>query len=214
MVDASHARYLAREIPGARLVEFSGTDHFWWTEDQDGVLAEIEEFLTGSRPRAHIDRVLATVLFTDIVESTRRASELGDRRWRTVLDQHDTLCARQVERFGGRLVKTTGDGILATFDGPARAVRCARAIGDGSASLDLAIRAGVHTGEVELRGGDVAGLAVHLAQRVCALAPSGVVLVSRTVVDLVVGSELEFHDHGTHELKGVPGTWQLFSVTV
>ena len=212
MVPIAHGRYIADHIAGARFVEVPGDDHFWWTERQDLVSDEIEEFLTGNRSRPDADRVLATVLFTDIVESTRRAAELGDRKWRAVLDQHDALCARQVERFDGRMIKTMGDGILATFDGPARAVRCARAIADGGAGLDVTIRAGLHIGEVERRGADVAGMAVHLAQRVSALAAAGQVLVSRTIVDLVVGSGLEFADAGAHELKGVPGVWQLFSL--
>lgn len=212
MVSVAHGRYLAEHIDGARLVEVEGRDHFWWTEGADEILEEIEEFLTGTRSVAEPDRVLATVLFTDIVDSTVTAARLGDRDWKHVLDRHDALAARQLARHGGQLVKTTGDGILATFDGPARAVRCARAIGDGARSLDISVRAGVHTGEVERRGDDVAGLGVHLAQRVSALASPGQVLVSRTVVDLVVGSGLEFVDHGEHQLKGVPGTWQLFSV--
>jgi class 3 adenylate cyclase len=212
MVTVPHGRYLAEHIEGARLVEVEGRDHFWWTEGADEILDEIEEFLTGSRSVAEPDRVLATVLFTDIVDSTVTAARLGDRDWKHVLDRHDALAARQLARHGGQLVKTTGDGILATFDGPARAVRCARAIGEGARSLDISVRAGVHTGEVERRGDDVAGLGVHLAQRVSSLAAPDQVLVSRTVVDLVVGSGLDFADHGEHQLKGVPGTWHLFSV--
>jgi len=212
MVHAEHGRYVAERIKDARYVEFEGTDHFFWTEDADAIVDEIEEFLTGTRSIGEPDRVLATVLFTDIVDSTGHAARLGDRRWRGLLDQHDAMCQRQVERHGGRLVKLTGDGILATFDGPARGVRCAQAITAGANGLDVDIRAGVHIGEVERRGADVAGLGVHLAQRVSGLAGAGEVLVSRTVVDLVVGSGLEFADAGEHTLKGVPGNWQLFAV--
>jgi class 3 adenylate cyclase len=157
------------------------------------------------------DRVLASILFTDIVDSTRRAAELGDRSWRLLLNRHDALSERQVERYGGRLVKTTGDGVLAVFDGPARSVRCARAISDGAQALGLEVRAGVHTGEVELRGDDIAGLGVNIAARVESLAQPGEVLVSRTVTDLVAGSGLDFADRGEHDLKGVPGRWRLFA---
>jgi class 3 adenylate cyclase len=155
--------------------------------------------------------VLATVLFTDIVDSTRRATDLGDKQWRLLLNQHDALAERQVTRHGGRLVKTTGDGILATFDGPARSVRCARAISDGAQGLGVQVRAGVHTGEIELRGDDIAGLGVHIASRIESLARPGEVLVSRTVTDLVAGSGLEFEGRGEHDLKGVPGSWPLFA---
>lgn len=169
--------------------------------------------MTGTRPVAEPDRVLATVLFTDIVNSTRQAAQLGDKGWRTLLDQHDALSVRQVTRYGGRIVKTTGDGILATFDGPARSVRCAQAISEGARGLGIEVRAGVHTGEVELRGDDVSGLGVNIASRIEALAGPGEVLVSRTVTDLVTGSGLEFSDRGSHDLKGVPGSWQLFLAT-
>lgn len=212
MVPLEHGHYLAEHIEGARLVEFEGTDHFWWTEDGERIVEEAEEFLTGTRSVSEPDRVLASVLFTDIVDSTRRAAEVGDKAWKVVLDQHDALSRRQVERHRGRLVKTTGDGILATFDGPARSVRCARAICDGAHSLGIEIRAGLHTGEVELRGDDVSGLGVHIASRIEALAEPGEVLVSRTVTDLVVGSGIAFDDRGEHDLKGVPGTWKLFAV--
>ena len=212
MVPVAHGRYLAEHIAGARLVEVPGRDHFWWTEDQDAILDEIEEFLTGNRSGPQPDRVLATVLFTDIVDSTRRAAELGDHEWKLMLDQHDTMAARQVERYGGRLVKTTGDGLLATFDGPARAARCGVAIRAGARAIGLGVRAGVHVGEIEIRGDDVAGLAVHIAQRVSSLAEADEVLVSRTLVDLVVGSGLQFDERGEHELKGVPGRWQTFAV--
>jgi class 3 adenylate cyclase len=214
MVPVAHGRYLSEHIAGARLVELPGTDHFWWTEDTGQVLDEVEEFLTGVRAVPEADRVLASVLFTDIVDSTRRAVELGDREWKLLLNRHDALAERQVARHGGRLVKTTGDGILATFDGPARSVRCARAISDGAQALGVAVRAGVHTGEVELRGDDIAGLGVNIASRIEVLAQPGEVLVSRTVTDLVAGSGLDFDDRGEHDLKGVPGRWQLFAARV
>ncbi len=212
MVDVRNGRYLADHISGARFVEIEGRDHFYWTEHVDVILDEAEEFLTGTRSAPESDRVLATVLFTDIVNSTPRAAKLGDHRWRLLLDDHDSLVARQVERHRGRLVKTTGDGALATFDGPTRAVQCAHAIIDGARGLDLDVRAGIHTGEVELRGADVAGLGVHFAQRVSTQAAPGEVLVSRTVVDLVVGSGLAFEDRGECVLKGMPGSWSLFAL--
>lgn len=208
----SQGRYLAEHIPGARYLEQEGDSHILWLGDLDGLLSEVEEFLTGARSASDIDRVMTTVLFTDIVGSTRQATELGDRRWHQRLDDYDALVRRQLERFRGRHVKSTGDGTLATFDGPARAVRCASAIREAVQSLDLEVRAGVHTGEVELRGDDVVGLAVHIASRVAARAGPAELLVSRTVTDLVVGSGLEFEDRGEFELKGVPGTWRLYSV--
>lgn len=213
MIPARLGRYMAEHIDDARFIELAGTDHFWWTEGTQQILDETQEFLTGARPVAEPNRVLATVLFTDIVDSTRRASELGDEAWSALLDEHDALAGRQVTRYGGRVVKTTGDGILATFDGPARSVRCAHAISEGVRALGLEVRAGVHTGEVELRGDDVAGLGVNIAARIEALAGPGEVLVSRTVTDLVAGSGLEFSQRGEHDLKGVPGRWQLFLAT-
>ena len=211
MVPLAHGHYVADHIDGAGLVEVPGTDHFWWTENTDQILDEVEEFLTGARSVPEPDRVLASVLFTDIVDSTRRAAELGDSAWRLLLNQHDALAERQIERHGGRLVKTTGDGVLATFDGPARSVRCARAISDGAQALGMEIRAGVHTGEVERRGDDIAGIGVNIAARIEAMAQAGEVLVSRTVTDLVAGSDLEFEDRGEHDLKGIPGRWQVFA---
>jgi pimeloyl-ACP methyl ester carboxylesterase len=211
-VNVEEGRHIAGRIPTARFVEIPGTDHMFWAQHSDLVADEIEEFLTGVRPVAEPDRVLATVLFTDIVGSTERAAELGDRRWKTVLDSHDALAGREIERHRGRQVKTTGDGVLATFDGPARAVRCAQAIRDSARSLELDIRAGVHAGECELRGDDVAGIAVHTAARVAALAGGGEVLVSSTVKDLTAGSGIEFEERGTHALKGVPGEWKLYAV--
>jgi len=211
MVPVSLGRYLADHIEGARLVELPGTDHFWWTEDTDQILGEAEEFLTGARSVPEADRVLASVLFTDIVGSTRRAVELGDREWRLLLNRHDSLAEREVTRHGGRVIKTTGDGVLATFDGPARSVRCAQALNDGAQALGIVLRAGVHTGEVERRGDDIAGLGVNIASRIEALAQPGEILVSRTVTDLVAGSGLDFDDRGEHALKGVPGRWQLYA---
>jgi class 3 adenylate cyclase len=206
------ARWVADQIPDARFVELPGDDHWPWLGDADSVLAEVREFVTGTREGEAPDRVLATVLFTDIVESTRKASELGDRRWRELLDTHDAAVHRQLERFRGRAVSTAGDGFLATFDGPARAIRCAAAIAEAVHELGIEVRAGVHTGEVERRGDDVGGIAVHIGARVGALGGPGEVVVSRTVVDLVAGSGLEFEDRGMHTLKGVPSEWQLYAV--
>jgi class 3 adenylate cyclase len=205
-------KWLAEHIDGARYVEFPGDDHVPWAGDQDPLLDEIEEFITGVRSVAEPDRVLATVLIPDIVDSTKAASELGDRRWRETLDAHDALVARELERHRGRMVKATGDGVLATFDGPARAIRCAEAISKEAQSLRIAVRAGLHAGECEVRGEDIGGIAVHIGARVVALAGPGEVLVSSTVRDLVGGSGIEFDDRGMHELKGVPGEWHIFSV--
>lgn len=207
-----HGRYLAAHIPGARYVEIDSADHVPWASDADFV-GMIEEFLTGTRQLVPSDRLLATVLFSDIVGSTKQASALGDRTWGERLEQHDRAIDRQLLRFGGHLVKRTGDGVLATFDSPARAVQCATAIRDAVRQLGLDIRVGLHVGEIERRSDDVAGIAVHLAQRVQSLASPGEVLVSRTVVDLVVGSQLQFEDRGEHELRGMPGAWRLFAVS-
>jgi class 3 adenylate cyclase len=207
-----HAVYLAEHIPGAKLSELPGEDNLIFVGDSDADVDEIEEFLTGARHVPDTDRVLATVLFTDIVGSTERAAQLGDRVWRELLDSHDRVVRRQLERFRGREVNTSGDGFLATFDGPGRAVQCACAIRDAVKALEVEVRTGLHIGEIELRGNDVAGIAVHLAQRVCALAQPAEVLVSRTVTDLVAGSGLKFEDRGEHELKGVPGSWHLYAV--
>ena len=209
---AEASRYMGERIPGAKVVELPGADHMPWLGDQDGVLDEIEEFLTGVRPHPALDRVLATVLFTDIVGSTQLAAELGDRRWRGVLEQHNTLVRRELDRFRGQELNTAGDGFLATFDGPARAIACAVSIRDQSRSLGLQIRFGLHTGELELTGAEIRGIAVHTGARVAGMAGSGEVLVSSTVKDLVAGSGLEFADRGTHELKGVPGEWRLYAV--
>jgi class 3 adenylate cyclase len=207
-----HGRYLASHIPGATLVELPGVDNLIWAGDQDAMVAEIQGFITGVRPLPQPDRVLATILFTDIVGSTRLASELGDAAWRRVLSEHDRTAREVLARHGGRWVKTTGDGVVATFDAPLRAVRCALALGDALRTLGLEIRAGLHVGEIELHGDDIAGLAVHIAARIEAVAASGEVLVSRTLPDLVVGSGVRFVERGTHALKGVPGVWQLYAV--
>jgi class 3 adenylate cyclase len=206
------ARYVAARIPGARYVEFPGDDVLPFMGDAGPLADEIEEFVTGVRPQRTPDRVLATVLFTDFVASTEKANALGDRRWRELLDRHDEIVETQLERFRGRLIKSTGDGVLATFDGPARAIHCACAIRDDVRDIGIELRSGLHTGEVEIRGSDVGGIAVNLGSRVCALAAAGEVMVSRTVVDLVAGSGIEFADRGDHELKGVAGTWRLFTV--
>lgn len=206
-----HGRYLAEHIPGARYVELEGVDQSYYRHADD-LLDEVHEFVTGVRAGPPTDRVLATVLFTDIVDSTRRAGEIGDQRWRLLLDQYDGVVRRQLERFRGREVKSTGDGTLATFDGPGRAIQCALAIGQAVEALDLRIRAGLHAGEIEMRDTDVTGIAVVVGQRVSALASGGEVLVSRTVRDLVAGSGIQFVDRGDHQLKGIDGTWQLFGV--
>jgi class 3 adenylate cyclase len=210
---AAYGRYLAEQIPGATYVELDGTDNLIWAGDQDAILDEIQDFVTGTRPAPTPHRSLATVLFTDIVGSTRLAAELGDRAWRRLLGQHFEIIRRSLDRFDGREVKSVGDGILATFDGPARAVRCAVAIREGVAELGIEVRAGLHTGEIELEPGDIAGLAVHIAARISAMAAAREILVSSTVKDLVVGSAIEFDDRGSHELKGVPGEWRVFAVT-
>jgi class 3 adenylate cyclase len=211
IVSTELSREVASMIPNARYVELPGTDHLIFSEGVDEVVDEIEEFVTGARTGADPDRTLATVLFTDIVDSTTRAADLGDRRWRDLLDRHHELIRAQVERHGGREVKTTGDGVFAAFDGPRSAVRCAMAATDAVSSLGIQIRAGVHTGEVEVRGDDLGGLAVHIGARIAALAIGGEVLVSSTVRDLLAGSGIAFEDRGEHELKGVPGTWRVFA---
>jgi pimeloyl-ACP methyl ester carboxylesterase len=203
-------RVIADLIPGARFVELPGNDHLAII-DSDQIIDEVEEFLTGERHVREPDRVLATVMFTDIVGSTERAAELGDRRWRELVARHDALVRRELERHRGRPIKTLGDGFLATFDGPARGVRCAHAIAAGMRELGLEIRAGLHTGECELVGDDVAGMAVNIGARVASLAVANEVLVSGTVKDLVVGSGIEFTGRGAHQLKGVPGEWQLYA---
>ena len=207
-----NARFLASRIPGARYVELPGSDHVPWF-DPEPTVAEIREFLTGRREAGTPDRVLATVLFTDLVRSTEQAAELGDRRWRDLLEQHHAAVRRQLERFDGVELDTAGDGFFATFDGPARAIRCACAIVEAVRPLGLEVRAGLHTGEVEVLDGKVAGIAVNIGARVAGLANAGEVLVSGTVTDLVAGSGLEFEDRGTAELKGIPGSWRLYVVS-
>jgi class 3 adenylate cyclase len=209
---ATGSRYLGAHIPGAKVVELPGNTYFPHLEDQDAIVDEVEEFLTGVRPVPAPDRALATVLFTDIVSSTERAAALGDDAWTRTLDRHDDLVAREVERHRGRRINTTGDGMLATFDGPARGVRCAQAICGAVRPLGIQVRAGLHTGEIELRGADIGGIAVHIGQRVSALAGPSEVLVSSTVKDLVAGSGITFTDRGPHALKGVPEQWRVFAV--
>ena len=205
-------RYIAEQIPGARFVEVPGIDTYIWAGDVEPIVGEVEEFLTGSRHVPELDRVLATVMFTDIVGSTGRAVEMGDAAWKELIGHHDALVRRELKLFRGEEVDTAGDGFLATFDGPARAVRAAEAIRDGVRGLGLEIRAGLHTGEVELAGDRVRGVAVHIGARVAATANPGEVLVSSTVKDLVAGSGIEFDDRGSYSLKGVPGEWRLFAV--
>jgi class 3 adenylate cyclase len=214
-VRIEHGRYLAQHIPNARLVELPGVDHSVFLSPALGpaVIDEVEEFLTGARAAADHGRMLTTMLFTDVVGSTDRVAAIGDRAWRTVLDRHDDAVRRQLARFSGHQEKLTGDGMLATFDGPARAIRCGTAIRDAARQIGLDVRVGIHTGEVERRGTELAGIAVHLACRVCEIAQPGEVLVSRTVVDLVAGSGATFDDRGEHELKGIPAAWRLFAVT-
>ncbi len=212
IVTVESGRDLAAKIQGAKYVELPGEDHLWFHGDADAILGEVEEFLTGARAAEIVDRILATVMFTDIVDSTRKAVALGDRRWRDLLARHDTLMRRELERHRGREVKTLGDGFLATFDGPARAIRCACSARDSMRGLGVEVRAGLHTGECELIGDDLGGIAVNIGARVGSVAGPGEVLVSRTVTDLVAGSGIEFTDRGVHSLKGVPGEWQLYAV--
>jgi class 3 adenylate cyclase len=212
MVAAAQGRYLAERVPGARYVELPGEDHLPFAGDFEPMLDEVEEFLVGSRGASESERALATILFTDIVGSTERAAELGDRGWRALLERHDAAVRRQLSLHRGREVKTMGDGFLATFDGPARAIRCACALQQEIQGLGMEVRAGIHTGEVELIGDDVGGMAVNIGARIGALADSGEVLVSSTVRELVVGSGLKFEERGVEKLKGAPGEWRLFAI--
>jgi pimeloyl-ACP methyl ester carboxylesterase len=214
-VPVEHGRELATCIPDAKMIEYPGVDHIFTTGDVEAVLGDIEEFVTGHRENSSSDfeRVLATVLFTDIVDSTRSAATMGDQAWRRMLDSHDQLAIQTVEKHRGILVKSTGDGILATFDGPGRAVRCALAFGTASKQIGLPLRAGLHTGEIEIRGRDIGGIAVHAAARVMAQSQPSEVLVSRVVTDLVAGAGLKFAERGSHELKGLPGRWDLFAAS-
>jgi class 3 adenylate cyclase len=211
-IDFRHGEYIASQIPDARFVPLEGADNLFSVGDVDSFVGEIEEFLTGRRHEREPDRMLATVLFTDICDSTKRAAELGDAAWRQLLEQHDQLVRRAFERHRGREVKRTGDGFLATFDGPARALRCAASIAEAVRTLGIEVRAGLHTGEVEMMNGDIGGLAVHIGARVMGAAEPSEVLVSSTVKDLVVGSGIGFVERGSRELKGVPGEWRLFAV--
>ena len=211
-VQVGHGRYLAEHIRGAQLIELEGEDHLYFVGDGDGLADEVEDFLTGVRTGPAHDRALATILFTDITRSTEELTYRGDRSWSQLLDEHDAMASRQVERFRGRRVKATGDGLIAAFDSPTRAIHCASAIREGARRLGISVRAGMHCGEVELRGEDVAGITVHIAARVVSAAQPAEILVSRTVVDLVAGSGLSFAERGAHSLKGVSGTWHLFAV--
>jgi class 3 adenylate cyclase len=213
-VDPGNARYMAGAIPGAKLVELAGEDHLVYSGNTDALLGEIEEFLTGHQSHEEVDRVLTTILFTDLVDSTATASRLGDRAWTELLSRHHDAVRREIARFGGREVKTTGDGFLATFDGPARAVKCAAAIRGRLAEFELRVRCGVHTGECEMLQGDVGGVGVHIAARVMSLASSGQILVTGTVRDLTSGSGIVFVDKGMHDLRGVPEPWRLFEASV
>ncbi|TMF72770.1 MAG: adenylate/guanylate cyclase domain-containing protein [Chloroflexi bacterium] len=211
-IDVGGGRYIAERIPDARLVELSGIDHLPWVGDGDAIVDEVEEFLTGSRHAAEPTRVLATVLFTDMVESTNRAVQLGDARWRALISDHDRLVRDELRRFRGREIDRRGDGFLAIFDGPARAIRSALAIAERAHELGIQVRAGLHTGELDITESGIAGIAVHIGARVMSLAGPDEVLVSSTVKDLVAGSGLSFAEKGTHELKGVPGAWRIFRV--
>jgi class 3 adenylate cyclase len=210
VIDVANARYMAEHIPGAKLVELAGIDHNYLTGDRDALLDEVEEFLTGARHVHEPERVLATVLFADIVGSTERAAALGDHSWRELLEAFYAKARAVLQQYRGREINTSGDGFLATFDGPARAIRCAGAIRDTVRPLGLEVRCGLHTGECELVGNDIAGIAVHIGARVAGLAGPGEVLVSQTVRDLVAGSGLAFEERGAHTLKGVPNAWHLF----
>jgi class 3 adenylate cyclase len=210
LVSVEGGRELAAGIPNARLVEFPGTDHLFFLDAGDAILSEMEEFITGARSTSTVDRVLATVLFTDIIDSTARAEIMGDRAWRDLLNAHDYAVRNELTRFRGNEVKSLGDGFLATFDGPGRAIHCARAIRDSLRKLGVPVRAGVHTGEVEFTDNDVRGIAVHIASRVAGLGRANDVVVSRTVKDLVAGSGIVFEDFGLHCLKGVADEWQLY----
>jgi class 3 adenylate cyclase len=212
-VNVEEGRWIASQIPGARFVELPGEDHLPWVGDQDRLLDEMQEFLTGVRPAPEPDRMLATVLFTDIVGSTEHATRLGDRAWKVLLEQHYTIVRKALAQFRGREMDTAGDGFFAIFDGPARAIRCACGIRDSIRQLGVEIRAGLHTGEVEQTGDKVGGIAVHIGARVAAAADPSEVLVSSTVKDLVAGSGIHFTDRGMHALKGIPDEWHLFAAT-
>jgi class 3 adenylate cyclase len=213
LIDAQSSRYMAERVPGAKYVELEGEDHLWFVGDVDSIFDEIQEFLTGARRGVTVNRMLATVLFTDIVESTRKLTELGDQGWRALMAEHGAIVDGELARYRGRAVKMLGDGVMATFDGPARAVTCAATIRDRMRPLEVAMRAGVHTGECEVVGDDLAGVAVNIAARVAALAAPGEVLVSQTVKDLIYGSDIELEDRGLAELKGLPDAWHLYALS-
>jgi pimeloyl-ACP methyl ester carboxylesterase len=209
-IDIAHARYMAERVPGAKLVELPGIDHMPWVGDSEAILQEVEEFLTGTRHAPEIERILATVQFTDIVQSTERAAALGDRKWRELLERFQSEVRQQLRQYRGREIDTAGDGFLAAFDGPARAIRCAAAVREAARAQGLEIRAGVHTGECEIIGDKLGGIAVHIGARVAGQAAPGEIVVSQTVKDLVAGSGLTFAERGAHALKGVPGDWRLY----
>lgn len=211
VVPAALGREMALKIPAAKYIEYSDGDHAFWTGNSETLMGDVEEFVTGHRDVAELERILATVMFTDIVDSTQKAAELGDQRWRGLLDSHDQLARNLIDRHRGSLVKNTGDGVLATFDGPGRAIRCALAFSSAAQQIGIPLRAGLHTGEIELRGNDIGGIAVHAAARVMAQSASNEVLVSRVVTDLVAGAGLKFSERGSYELKGLPGLWDLFA---
>jgi len=211
-VPVGHGRYLSEHIAGARYVELPGADALYWVGDSAPVIAEIEEFITGTRGGAETERVLTTIVFTDIVASTHRAAALGDDRWHALLDNHDNIVRRELERFRGIEVNTVGDGFVAMFPSPSAAIQCASAIVDAVRPLGIEVRVGIHAGEVEVRGDDIAGMAVHIGARVAGLAGSGEVLVSSTVREIVTGSRLAFDDRGEHDLKGVPGHWRVYAL--
>ena len=216
LVPVERGRDLAARIPGAKFIEYPDGDHLPWTGDVEAVVGDIREFVTGERESSSsdVERILTTVLFTDIVDSTSIAGEMGDQRWTRLLDSHDEIARQLIAKHRGHLVKTTGDGILATFDGPGRAVRCALSLGPAARQVGLSLRAGLHTGEIEMRGADIGGIAVHAAARVMAKCQPGEVLVSRVVTDLVAGAGLKFSERGSQELKGLPGRWDLFAATL
>lgn len=215
VVPVDLGRQLAARIPGACYIEYPEGDHGFWTGDTETLAGDIEEFLTGQRDAesANLERILATVMFTDIVDSTRQAAELGDQQWRSRLDRHDMLARQTISRHRGVLVKSTGDGVLATFDGPGRAIRCALSFSSAARQIGLPVRTGLHTGEIEIRGNDIGGIAVHAAARVMSQSAPDEVLVSRVVTDLVAGAGLRFSERGSHELKGLPGRWDLFAAS-
>jgi len=211
--EIGHGRYLAENIPGAKFVEIDSPDHLPWLVGAEDILQSVQEFLTGSRPKTVNDRVLSTIMFTDIVGSTEIAASRGDREWRDLREAHNSLVRQELAAYSGKEINTTGDGFVMAFDGPARAVRCAEALGSAVGEIGIDIRAGIHTGECESTNGELSGLALHIAARIADIAPAREIIVSRTVKDLVAGSGLVFEDFGVHALKGVPDDWQLYRVS-